>query len=79
MSLFPEHVLGRLCSPASVVKLQAQAATALRPTYEELVGQTHAILNVVETCRQQSRSVFVGESVRADFAWQPAQSLLAKA
>jgi transposase len=42
VALFLEQVLAQPCSPAWVVKLQAQATAALRPAYEELTQQLPA-------------------------------------
>jgi transposase len=51
VALFLEQVLDQPCSPGWVVKLQAQATTALRPAYDELAQQlpSQAQLGIDET------------------------------
>ena len=57
VALFLEQVLNQPCSPGWVVKLQNQATSALRPTYDELVDQlpTQAVLGIDESPTKESR------------------------
>ena len=57
VALFLEQVLGQPCSPGWVVKLQRQATTALRPTYDQLAGQLPAqtALGIDETPTKERR------------------------
>ena len=57
VSLFLEQVLGQPCSPGWVVKLQNQATAALRPAYEQFVGQLPAqeVLGIDESPTKEGR------------------------
>jgi transposase len=57
VALFLEQVLQQPCSPGWVVKLQNQATAALRPPYEELVGQlpTEDTLAIDESPTKEDR------------------------
>lgn len=58
VALFLEQVLNQPCSAGWVVKLQQQATVALRPAYEELVGQLPAqeVLGIDESPTKQGRA-----------------------
>jgi transposase len=57
VALFLEQVLNQPCSPGWVVKLQNQATTALRPTYEQLAAQlpTEPVLGIDESPTKEAR------------------------